>query len=71
MRIPFPALTERLPYDPFNTVPLHGTFDFSIDADPQPVAAEIILAINQGKPITMQTISLFINLFKLPSLSYQ
>ena len=69
--IPFSVETERFPYDPFNTVPLHSTFDFSIDAYSQPVPTEIVTVINEGKPIPMHTLSLSINLFIFPSLAHK
>ena len=70
-RIPFPVETERFPYYPFDTVPFHSTFDFSIDAYPQPAPTETIDAVYEGEPLSMQTSSLSVDLIKLPSLTHQ
>ena len=69
--IPFSVETEGFPYYPFNTVPLHSTFDFSIDAYPQPVPTEIITLVNEGEPIPLQAPALSVNLVKFPSLAHK
>jgi hypothetical protein len=70
-RIPFPVETKRFPYYPFYTVPFHSTFDFSIDAYPQPVPTKTIDAVYEGEPLSMQPSSLSVDLIKLPSLAHQ
>ena len=62
---------KRLSDYPFDSISLHGPFDLSVHADPNPALSEVVLAKNQGKAFAMPSLALFVHLLKLPPLPQQ
>ena len=62
---------KRLSDYPFDSISFHGPFDLPVYTDPNPVLSEIVVAYDQGKSFAMQSLTLFVYLFELPSFAQQ
>lgn len=56
---------------PFDSISLHGPFNLPVYADPDSAVFKCVVEKNQGESFAMQTLALFIHLFKLPTLAQQ
>ena len=58
--------TENFPYQPFNPITPHCITSFSVHTNSQPVVTLCVRQINQGKPLTMESMPKPIDALKLP-----
>ena len=52
---------KRLSYYPFDSISLHGPFDLSMHADPNPALSEVVSVYDQGEVFAMQSFALFVH----------
>lgn len=69
VRIQGTVQAKGLPNNPFYSISLDCPLKLSVDADANPVVSQVIGTKDQGKPFSMITFSLPVDLFKLPPLS--
>jgi hypothetical protein len=62
---------KRLSYYPFDSISLHGPFDLPVHTDPNPALAEVVVEYDQREAFAVQSLALFVHLFKLPPLAQQ
>jgi hypothetical protein len=68
-RILFLPKPERFPDYSFEAISLHRTTNISMNTDPQSIRPRCGWPTDQGKTVTMQTLSTAIDLFKFPPFS--
>jgi len=63
--------TKRLSDYPFNAISLHGSFNLPVHADPNSAMVKLVVVKNQSKSFSVQPLTLFVDLLKLPAFTQQ